>query len=50
MFKKIISTIMFFAIIFPASSGHNVHLSANDFSLFWLIPFLGILLSIALIP
>ena len=41
---------MFFAIIFPASSGHNVHLSANDFSLFWLIPFLGILLSIALIP
>jgi Na+/H+ antiporter NhaD/arsenite permease-like protein len=29
---------------------HPSHLGANDFSMLWLIPFIGILLSIALIP
>ena len=27
-----------------------MHLSANDFSIYWIIPFLGILFSIALFP
>ena len=55
--KLIISKILFFIIIFNfAYSGDllhtvdSIHLSATDFNIFWLIPFIGILLSIALIP
>ena len=50
MFKIIITAILFFSNIYSASTSHGVHLSADDFSLLWLIPFLGILFSIALIP
>ena len=51
MFKKTIVFSFLMTSIF-ASEIHGVHhhLSAEDFSLFWLIPFIGILLSIALIP
>ena len=48
MFRKIFIISFLMTSIFAAESQH--HLSAEDFSLFWLIPFLGILLSIALIP
>ena len=48
MFRKIFAISFLITSIFAAENQH--HLSAEDFSLFWLIPFLGILLSIALIP
>ena len=50
MFKIIVSNLIFLSPIIAGSIDHSPHLTANDFNLFWLIPFLGILLSIALIP
>ncbi|MBI44739.1 MAG: sodium:proton antiporter [Candidatus Marinimicrobia bacterium] len=52
MFRKIFYSLFLFSITFAEknSHGHSAHLSAEDFSLFWLIPFIGILLSIAVIP
>ena len=52
MFKKIFALSFLMTSIFAAETiaSHHHLLSAEDFSLFWLIPFLGILLSIALIP
>ena len=51
MFKKILLLSLLITTIFAAEThGAGHHLSAKDFSLFWLIPFMGILLSIALIP
>tara|TARA_Y100001970_G_scaffold188660_1_gene229430 strand:- start:2277 stop:3713 length:1437 start_codon:yes stop_codon:yes gene_type:complete len=55
--KLIINKILFFIIILSfaytgdsSHAAHNMHLSATDFNLYWLIPFLGILFSIALMP
>ena len=48
MFRKIFAISFLITSIFAAENQH--HLSAEDFSLFWLIPFIGILLSIALFP
>ena len=50
MFRKIIIFISLFGFSFTKSSNHAMHLTANDFSLFWIIPFLGILFSIAILP
>ena len=51
MFKKIIALSFLVTAVFAGeTNGVNHHLSAEDFSLFWLMPFIGILLSIALIP
>ena len=50
MIKKILLFLLSFSLTFSAEGLNSAHLSANDFSLFWLIPFLGILFSIALIP
>ena len=47
MFRFIFGSIFLLATTFASNSAH---LTANDFNLFWLIPFIGILLSIALIP
>ena len=49
--RKIILTIfLLVSTLFCGDSNHSSHLSATDFNLFWLIPFLGILFSIAIIP
>ena len=50
MFKSIITVFLLFSTIFAENSAHTIHLSPEDFSLYWLIPFAGILLSIALVP
>ena len=50
MFKIIVSNLIFLSPLLAGSINHSPHLTANDFNLFWLIPFAGILLSIALIP
>ena len=50
MIKKILLFLLSFSLTFSGEGLNSAHLSANDFSLFWLIPFLGILFSIALIP
>ena len=55
--KLVINKILFFLILLSfvytgdsSHVGHGVHLSPADFNLYWLIPFVGILLSIALMP
>ena len=48
MYKKIISLFLFNSFLFSASGGSENHYI--DFPLFSIIPFLGILLSIALVP
>jgi len=50
MFRKIIIFISLLGISFAANANHSMHLSASDFSIYWIIPFLGILFSIALFP
>ena len=50
MIKKVSLLILSLSMFFPASSIHSTHLNASDFNLFWLIPFIGILMSIALLP
>ena len=50
MFKKIIFLSFLISSIFAGEIHNSHHLSAQDFNLYWLIPFIGILLSIALIP
>ena len=50
MFKKYLLLYILFNSLFAAGGHHDAHLSANDFNLTWLIPFIGILLSIAIIP
>ena len=50
MFKKILFVSFFLTALFGGDAGGGAHLSAEDFNLFWLIPFIGILLSIALLP
>ena len=52
MFRKIFYSLFLFSVTFAEKGqhAHPVHLSAEDFSLYWLVPFLGILLSIAIIP
>ena len=50
MFKKIFSLLLLSSTVFADKNLHAVHLSAEDFNLYWLIPFMGILLSIAIIP
>ncbi len=50
MFKKIIVLSFLISSLFAGESHSLHHLSAQDFNLYWLIPFIGILLSIALIP
>ena len=49
MFKNYFLISIFISNVFTAD-GHGVHLSASQLSLIWLIPFIGILLSIALLP
>ena len=52
MFRKIFYSLFLFSVTFAekGAHSHSAHLSAEDFSLYWLIPFIGILLSIAIIP
>ena len=50
MIKKILLFLLSFSLIFSGDGSNYAHLSANDFSLLWLLPFLGILFSIALLP
>ena len=52
MFRKIFYSLFLFSVTFAEKGQHthSAHLSAEDFSLYWLIPFLGILFSIAIIP
>ena len=50
MFRKIIIFILLGANVYASDIEHALHLSANDFNLYWLIPFIGILLSIAILP
>ena len=52
MFRKIFYSLFLFSVTFAekGAHSHSAHLSAEDFSLYWLIPFIGILLSIAVIP
>ena len=47
MFKKYFFTLILISNLFSAG---GVHLNADQFSLIWLVPFLGILLSIAFLP
>ena len=49
MFKNYFLILILISSVFSAD-GHAIHLNANELSLVWLIPFIGILLSIALIP
>jgi len=49
--KYLIPFILIFSFLFSGSGvHHSVHLSATDFTIYWIIPFIGILLSIAIIP
>ena len=50
MFKNISILIILISFAISGDLHHSNHLLATDFNLFWLIPFIGILLSIALIP
>ncbi len=50
MFKKYLLLYVLFNSLFAGEVHHNAHLSAIDFNIMWLIPFIGILLSIAIIP
>ena len=50
MFKKILFISFFVTALFGGDTVGAAHLTAEDFNLFWLIPFIGILLSIALLP
>ena len=49
MFKKYLFSFVLLSAVFSADK-NAVHLTANDFNMMWLIPFVGILLSIAIIP
>jgi len=49
MFKKYLFSFLLLSTVFSADT-HSAHLTANDFNMMWLIPFIGILLSIAIIP
>ena len=51
-FLRIFYLILFFSTFLNGgtANGHSVHLAATDFNIYWIIPFAGILLSIALIP
>ena len=49
--KYLIPFILIFSFLFSGSEvHHSVHLRATDFTIYWIIPFIGILLSIAIIP
>ena len=50
MIKKIIIFSFLLGHIYSSEYEHSLHLSANDFNVIWLIPFIGILLSIAILP
>ena len=50
MYKKIITLATFFAQVYSSNLEQSLHLTANDFNIYWLIPFFGILLSIAILP
>ncbi len=50
MFTKILIILISISFGMCAGSSHSAHLSAVDFNLYWLIPFLGILFSIAIVP
>ena len=50
MFRKIIILSLFLRVVIGADVSNSAHLVASDFTLLWLIPFIGILLSIAIIP
>ena len=50
MIKKIIIFSFLLGHIYSSEYEHSLHLSANDFNMIWLIPFIGILLSIAILP
>ncbi len=51
-YKKLIFFISFLSTVFATDQGHNAfpHLDGSTLSIFWVIPFAGILLSIALFP
>ena len=49
MFKKYLLLFISLSTVFGADI-QSAHLTANDFNLMWLIPFVGILLSIAIAP
>ncbi len=49
MFKNYFLILILISSVF-SGDGHAIHLNANQLGLVWLIPFIGILLSIALIP
>ena len=49
MFKNYLFLFVLLSTVFSAES-HGAHLTADDFNMMWLIPFIGILLSIAIIP
>ena len=50
MFNKYLLLFTLLNGLFAAGGNHDAHLSANDFNMMWLIPFIGILLSIAIMP
>jgi len=51
MRKYIIPFILFFAnFIFAAENKNDYHLDGSEMSIFWTVPFAGILLSIAIFP
>ena len=51
MRKYIIPFILFFAnFIFAAENKNDYHLDGSEMSMFWTVPFAGILLSIAIFP
>ena len=49
MFKKYLFSFICLSTVFSADI-HSAHLTPNDFNIMWLIPFIGILLSIAIVP
>ena len=50
MFNKYLLVFLILNGLFAAGGNHDAHLSPNDFNMMWLIPFIGILLSIAIMP
>ena len=48
--KKILISILFLSTYIFAAEGNAPHLDGSELSIFWVIPFVGILLSIALFP
>ena len=50
MFRNFIFIFTFISIALCEENSHFSHLNATDFNLYWLIPFIGILFSIAIIP